>query len=149
MVTLATFMLVSRDDIPQYECDFGSQGGQTTSGNPSGKKDDAAHLHQFVMHASLDFLDERCWETPSMNLKLVDRFNDLSVYGFCTAGGTRFLLLVKDNSSHLSESVKSFFHEVHEFYLRVQMNPFHTTQTPILDKTFDKRVKELGRRHFP
>jgi hypothetical protein len=69
MVGLATFMIVSRSDVPLYEADLGS----------GPKKDDAAHLHQFVMHAAQDFVEERMWETPSMNLKLVDRFNDMLV----------------------------------------------------------------------
>ena len=44
MVGLATFMIVSREDVPLYEADLGGGGAP--------KKDDAAHLHQFVMHAA-------------------------------------------------------------------------------------------------
>ena len=91
------------------------------------RKDDAAHLHQFVMHAALDFVDERQWETGAMNLKLVDRFNDLLVYAFVTAGGARFLLL---HDVRNEENVKNFFHEVHELYLRVALDPFHDARAP-------------------
>ena len=45
MVGVATFMIVSKDDIPQYECDFSGGGGGvgTRNGGSSGaKKDDAA-----------------------------------------------------------------------------------------------------------
>jgi hypothetical protein len=150
MVGLATFMIVSKDDIPQYECDFSGGGGGvgTRNGGSSGaKKDDAAHLHQFVMHASLDFVDARVWETTNMHLRLVDKFNDLSVYAFVTAGGTRFLLL---HDQRIEESnIGVFFHDVHELWLRVSMNPFHTKRTPILDKTFDLRVRECAKSHFP
>ena len=127
MVGLATFMIVSKEDVPQYECDFGRSGAQAAGGAPGGKKEDAAHLHQFVMHAALDFVDERQWETNAMNLKLVDRFNDLLVYAFVTAGGSRFLFL---HDQRNEENVRDFFHEVHELYLRIQLNPFHRGARP-------------------
>ncbi len=146
MVGLATFMIVSKEDVPQYECDFGRSGAQAAGGAPGGKKEDAAHLHQFVMHAALDFVDERQWETNAMNLKLVDRFNDLLVYAFVTAGGSRFLFL---HDQRNEENVRDFFHEVHELYLRIQLNPFHSRRAPIEDETFDARVRESARRHFP
>lgn len=138
MVGLATFMIVSREDVPLYEADLGGGGAP--------KKDDAAHLHQFVMHAALDFADERQWETGAMNLKLVDRFNDLLVYAFVTAGGSRFLLL---HDQRNEENVRNFFHDVHELYLRILLNPFHSPRAPIVDETFDARVRESAKRHFP
>ena len=146
MVGLATFMIVSKEDVPQYECDFGRSGAQAAGGAPGGKKEDAAHLHQFVMHAALDFVDERQWETNAMNLKLVDRFNDLLVYAFVTAGGTRFLLL---HDQRNEENVRNFFHDVHELYLKILLNPFHSPRAPIVDETFDARVRESAKRHFP
>ena len=138
MVGLATFMIVSREDVPLYEADLGGGGAP--------KKDDAAHLHQFIMHAALDFVDERQWETGAMNLKLVDRFNDLLVYAFVTAGGARFLLL---HDVRNEENVKNFFREVHELYLRVALDPFHDARTPIASPVFDARVRGVARRHFP
>ena len=132
MVGLATFMIVSKEDVPQYECDFGRSGAQAAGGAPGGKKEDAAHLHQFVMHAALDFVDERQWETNAMNLKLVDRFNDMLVYAFVTAGGSRFLFL---HDRRNEEKVREFFHEVHELYLRIQLNPFHSPRAPIVDES--------------
>ena len=41
MVGLATFMIVSKEDVPQYECDFGRSGAQAAGGAPGGKKEDA------------------------------------------------------------------------------------------------------------
>jgi len=137
MVGLATFMIVSREDVPLYEADLGSS---------AAKRDDAAHLHQFVMHAAQDFVEERMWETTSMNLKLVDRFNDLLVYGFVTAGGARFLLL---HDQRNEDNVKGFFYEVHELYLRVILNPFHTPRTPIASTVFDARVRSIAKKYFP
>lgn len=33
------------------------------------QKDDSSHLHQLILHASLDVVEERVWDTPSMYLK--------------------------------------------------------------------------------
>ena len=33
------------------------------------QKDESAHLHQFILHAALDLVEERIWETTSCNLK--------------------------------------------------------------------------------
>jgi Sedlin, N-terminal conserved region len=35
------------------------------------------YLHQFVMHAALDAVDEQLWSTSAMHLGVVDRFNNL------------------------------------------------------------------------
>ena len=47
------------------------------------------------------------------------------------------------------ENVRSFFDEVHQLYLRVALNPFHTPRTPIENEVFDRRVRQAARRHFP
>ena len=39
----------------------------------------AQYLHQFVMHAALDAVDEQLWSTSAMHLGVVDRFNNLQV----------------------------------------------------------------------
>ena len=136
MVGLATFTIVSNADVPLYEANL----GQTP------KREDAAHLQEFVAHAALDVVDERRWETPQTNLKLVDRFNDLYTYAWVTAGGCRFLLL---HDARNEENVRSFFDEVHQLYLRVALNPFHTPRTPIENEVFDRRVRQAARRYFP
>jgi Sedlin, N-terminal conserved region len=41
----------------------------------------AQYLHQFVMHAALDAVDEQLWSTSSMHLGVVDRFNNLQASG--------------------------------------------------------------------
>ena len=170
MVGLATFMIVSREDVPLYEADLGKApeassssthgagagaGAATAAGQGQGqqhpgaqaqRRDDAAHLHQFVMHAAQDFVEERMWETNGPYLKLVDRFNDLYTYAWVTAGGCKFLLL---HDARNEENVRSFFDEVHQLYLRVALNPFHTPRTPIENEMFDRRVRQAGRRYFP
>ncbi|KAK4375453.1 hypothetical protein RND71_006130 [Anisodus tanguticus] len=69
MASTACFMIVSRNDIPIYEAEVGT----------APKKEDAAHHHQFILHAALDIVQDLAWTTSAMFLKSIDRFNDLVV----------------------------------------------------------------------
>ncbi|KAF5189410.1 Trafficking protein particle complex subunit, partial [Thalictrum thalictroides] len=48
-------------------------------------KEEAAHQHQFILHAALDIVQDLAWTTSAMFLKAVDRFNDLVVSVYVTA----------------------------------------------------------------
>ncbi|XP_020965773.1 trafficking protein particle complex subunit 2 isoform X1 [Arachis ipaensis] len=106
MATTACFIIVSRNDIPIYEAEVGV----------AAKREDAAQLHQFILHAALDIVQDLAWTTSAMYLKSVDRFNDLVVSVYVTAGHTRFMLL---HDSRNDDGIKSFFQEVHELYIKV------------------------------
>lgn len=43
-------------------------------------------LVQFVLHASLDALDAKVWGSQTMFFKNVDKFNDVNISAFVTAG---------------------------------------------------------------
>ncbi|PNY02637.1 trafficking protein particle complex subunit 2-like protein, partial [Trifolium pratense] len=76
MATTACFIIVSRNDIPIYEAEVGV----------AAKREDAAQLHQFILHAALDVVQDLAWTTSAMYLKSVDRFNELVVSVYVTAG---------------------------------------------------------------
>nr|XP_028963256.1 trafficking protein particle complex subunit 2-like isoform X1 [Malus domestica] len=76
MAATACFIIVSRNDIPIYEAEVGS----------AAKREDAAQLHQFILHAALDIVQDLAWTTSAMYLKAIDRFNDLVVSVYVTAG---------------------------------------------------------------
>lgn len=63
-----TFVIVGQQDHPIYEADFTGP-----------KEQQAQYLHQFVLHASLDAVEEAMWATKEAYLKTVDRFNNLQV----------------------------------------------------------------------
>ncbi len=48
----------------------------------------------------------------------------------------------------LDDSVKTFFQEVHELYIKVLLNPLYTVGSPITSPIFDARVKALAKKHL-
>ncbi|KAK9990463.1 hypothetical protein SO802_025448 [Lithocarpus litseifolius] len=85
MATTACFIIVSRNDIPIYEAEVGS----------ATKREDAAQLHQFILHAALDIVQDLAWTTSAMFLKAIDRFNDLVVSVYVTAGDVEIVLMLQ------------------------------------------------------
>ncbi|KAL5215512.1 hypothetical protein ABZP36_006913 [Zizania latifolia] len=76
MASTACFVIVSKNGIPIYEAEVGS----------APKKEDLAYQHQFILHAALDVVQDLAWTTNTMFLKSVDRFSDLVVSVYVTAG---------------------------------------------------------------
>ncbi|KAF2609165.1 hypothetical protein F2Q68_00046749 [Brassica cretica] len=60
MANTACFIIVGRNDIPIYEAEVGS----------APKREDAAQLHQFILHAALDVVQDLAWTTSAMSAKL-------------------------------------------------------------------------------
>ncbi|EOY04764.1 SNARE-like superfamily protein isoform 2 [Theobroma cacao] len=135
MATTACFIIVSRNDIPIYEAEVGS----------AAKREDAAQLHQFILHAALDIVQDLAWTTSAMFLKAIDRFNDLVVSVYVTAGHTRFMLL---HDSRNDDGIKSFFQEVHELYIKILLNPLYLPGSRITSSHFDTKVRALARKYL-
>ncbi|KAH7520564.1 hypothetical protein FEM48_Zijuj08G0157900 [Ziziphus jujuba var. spinosa] len=110
MATTACFIIVSRNDIPIYEAEVGS----------AAKREDAAQLHQFILHAALDIVQDHAWTTSAMYLKAIDRFNDLVVSVYVTAG-------------HI---------------LNVLLNPLYLPGSRITSSHFDTKVRALARKYL-
>ena len=107
-----------------------------------------------------------CSHISCSNLRVVDRFNNMLVSGYITAGGLStwaYLCLDRNNTLRLfllgiyflllhegrsDESIKSFFTEVHELYVKNLLNPFYKYDSPIVSSAFDTHVKALGRRYL-
>lgn len=81
------------------------------------RKEESAHVDEFLLHSALDIVDEMMWTTQPMALKVVDKFNDQLVSAFVTATNVKFLLL---HETRNDDTIKAFFHEVHELYLKVR-----------------------------
>ncbi|CAA6666380.1 unnamed protein product [Spirodela intermedia] len=134
--TTACFVIVSRNDIPIYEAELGSS---------AVRKEEAAHQHQFILHAALDIVQDVAWTTSAMFLKSVDRFNDLVVSVYVTAViiHTRLMLL---HDSRNEDGIKSFFQEVHELYIKILLNPLYLPGSRVTSSHFDTKVRALARK---
>merc|ERR1712078_217190 len=133
--TTLTFVIVG-DETPIYECEI----------KAGAKREDTVnYLHEFVLHASLDNIDEAIWTTQSCYLKQVDRYYDLTVSAYATSSLVKFLLL---HDSKNDDGIRSFFHDIHEYYIKIMLNPLHTPTTKIKSKPFDEKVKLLAQKYL-
>ncbi|SBT80092.1 trafficking protein particle complex subunit 2, putative [Plasmodium malariae] len=140
--------IIGKGDIPIYEVDL----------SINGKKDISEHLAQFIIHQSLDSLDEVVWKSTNMFLKTIDSFNNYSVSAYCTPGHIKFLLLYKNkneisnsayaNNIHIpsDESIRAFFETVHENYIKVLLNPLYEPNGIITSSLFDQNVHLAAKR---
>ncbi|KAI4980514.1 trafficking protein particle complex subunit 2-like [Hordeum vulgare subsp. vulgare] len=135
MASTTCFVIVSKNDIPIYDAEVGS----------APKKEDQAYQHQFILHAALDVVQDLAWATSAMFLKSVDRFNDLVVSVYVTAGHTRFMLL---HDSRSEDGIKSFFQEVHELYIKIFLNPLYLPGSRITSSHFNTKVRALARKYL-
>lgn len=123
------FVIVGAKDKPLYELEA------TKS---------EKHLNQFIAHSSLDIIDNLLFNSPSLYLKVIDKFNEWNVSAYVTYSGIKFILVHDQNS----DSVKSFFIEVHEAFLKVMMNPFYVFNSAITNQAFDIKVRSAIKRCF-
>mmetsp|Transcript_71572 Transcript_71572/g.207244 ORF Transcript_71572/g.207244 Transcript_71572/m.207244 type:complete len:141 (+) Transcript_71572:51-473(+) len=132
------FLIVGKNE-PLFEAEIHKRGAV-------GNSDAVARQNYFVVHSALDLVEKACWTTQNMYLKVVDKVNHQQVSSFLTAGNIKFILL---HSGRSDDSIKNFFHEVYELYVKLSMNPFYHYDTPIKSKEFDKRVRAAARRYLP
>jgi trafficking protein particle complex subunit 2 len=101
-----------------------------------------------VLHAALDALDDAAWHSAQRgdcHLRAVDRFNALCVSAYVTPGGARMLLL--HDGRPQDESVRSFFLEVHDAYVRAAANPMQAPGARLIPaRAFEARVRAAARR---
>ncbi|RYO74685.1 hypothetical protein DL766_004512 [Monosporascus sp. MC13-8B] len=85
------FVIVGTQDNPLFEYEFGTskQGGD----GQARFSEQARHMNQFIVHSSLDIVEEVQWGTGQMYLKCVDKFFNNYVSCFVTGANAKFLLL--------------------------------------------------------
>lgn len=59
-------------------------------------------INPFIVHSSLDVLEDVQWTTNQLYLKVIDNYYGYMVSAMCTAGNIRFLLLHKPGTSSSS-----------------------------------------------
>ncbi|KXJ97475.1 Sedlin [Microdochium bolleyi] len=85
------FAIIGTQDNPLFEHEFGTskQGGD----GQSHFSEQARHMNQFILHSSLDIVEEVQWGSGQMYLKIVDKFFNNYVSCFMTGNNMKFLLL--------------------------------------------------------
>mmetsp|Transcript_54355 Transcript_54355/g.80619 ORF Transcript_54355/g.80619 Transcript_54355/m.80619 type:complete len:141 (+) Transcript_54355:74-496(+) len=132
------FVIVGKNE-PLYEAEFNKLPGSAAT------SDSVTRQNYFVLHSALDLVDKAAWTTNNMYLKVVDKVNQQQVSTFLTAGNIKFMLL---HGGRSEDSIKNFFTDVYELYVKLSMNPFYQYDTPITSKTFDNRVRAIARRYL-
>ncbi|CCU81213.1 unnamed protein product [Blumeria hordei] len=159
------FVIVGTQDNSMFEYEFGTakQGGDGIARFP----EQARHMNQFIVHSSLDIVEEVQWGTGQMYLKCVDRFYNNHVSCFITGGNVKFLLLhaptqlAATNTSRTStsiaanptspqteEAIKQFFGEIYENWVKVIMNPFYQVNMPVKSLVFKSRVAAAAKKYL-
>ncbi|KAK3954139.1 Sedlin [Pseudoneurospora amorphoporcata] len=97
------FAIIGTQDNPLFEYDFGTskQGGDGIARFT----EQARQLNQFIIHSSLDIVEEVQWTNGQMYLKLIDRFFTSYISCFLTASNIKFLLLHQPPSSSSSSGL--------------------------------------------
>ena len=74
--------ITSPTDTPLFSHEFGTS---KSSGDGIARFSDASrHLNPFIVHASLDMVDELQWASSQMYMKVVDRFYNNHISCFVT-----------------------------------------------------------------
>ncbi|TGJ80995.1 hypothetical protein E0Z10_g7757 [Xylaria hypoxylon] len=163
------FVIVGTEDNPLFEYEFGTSkaGGDGQARFP----EQARHMNQFIVHSSLDIVEEVQWGTGQMYLKCVDRFYNNYVSCFLTGGNVKFMLLHQPPSSSVSstannprsststiatnptspqteEAVRAFMLEVYESWVKTIMSPFYRVNMEVRSPILRQRVAAAGRKYL-
>ncbi|KAH3686871.1 hypothetical protein WICPIJ_002155 [Wickerhamomyces pijperi] len=149
--------IIGTTDSPIYECEFGThkQGGDGTSKFSPEMKE----LNPFILHSSIDIVEDIQWQTNSMFLKSFDEFHgpgtgststnvNYYISGFLTSGNVKFLM-IHDNSVYKNEdSIKQFFMDLNDLYVKTLLNPFYKVNDVISSSVFDLKVKACAKKYL-
>ncbi|CAG8960689.1 hypothetical protein HYFRA_00013457 [Hymenoscyphus fraxineus] len=158
------FAIIGTSDNPIFEYEFGTAkaGGDGVPRFP----EQARHMNQFIVNASLDNVEDVQWGGGQMYLKNIDRYYNNYISAFITGSNTKFLLLhhpttpsttstrastsipANPTSPQTEEAIKQFFVEVYENWLKTVMNPFYTQGMRIDSPVFRGRVAAAGRKYL-
>ncbi|KAI9723248.1 MAG: hypothetical protein M1812_001130 [Candelaria pacifica] len=162
------FAIVGTKDNPLFEHEFGTskQGGDGVARF----REEARHMNQFIVHSSLDIVEEVQWGNGQMYLKVIDRFHNNYISCFLTGGNIKFLLLhapsipiptTATNTSRSStsvaanptapateEAIRQFMVDVYEVWVKTLMNPFYMPNMEIRSSVFRGRVAAAGKKYL-
>lgn len=135
--------IIGPKDTPIYTLEFGTyrQGNDGLSKFPPEMKE----LSPFVLHSTLDIVEDVQWSTPALYLKAVDNFYAYMISAFVTAGNIKFLLL---HESRNEEPIRQFFTDVYDLYVKALLSPFYFVNQTINSPIFDQKVRALAKKYL-
>ncbi|RAO71110.1 uncharacterized protein BHQ10_007122 [Talaromyces amestolkiae] len=89
------FTILSATDVPLFSLTFGTSKSGGDGVARFRTPDSAQYMNQFIVHASLDIIEETQWTNGALYLKHIDTYPPTASYisAFLTPSGTRFILL--------------------------------------------------------
>lgn len=152
------FTIIGTQDNPIYEVEFSSfkniPSSTTTAPYVPGKSQfqpSIKELLPFIANSSLDLIEESQWSSTPLHLGKVDSFYGLLVNAFLTQGNIKLILCYDGNvsgSKSEENSIKQFFIEINELYVKNLLNPFYSVNDPIISPEFDLKVKLLAKKYL-
>ena len=169
------FVIIGTKDNPLFEVEFGTSKG--SSGDGIARFHAAQrHKNQFIVHSALDLVEEVQWASGAMYLRHVDRHQSSYVSAFVTGANTKFMLLCNPDTHSVvrgggsgaaaarvqaaalssynptapavEESVKNFFLEVYDAWVKTIMSPFYSLNMPVRSPVFRARVMAAARKYL-
>ncbi|KAI5299110.1 TRAPP subunit [Ascosphaera pollenicola] len=103
------FTILSPTDAPLFSLAFGTSKAGGDGIARFRFPDSSRYMNQFMIHASLDILEEIQWTNGALYLKTIDSYSPSSCYisAFLTGSGARFLLLHQPHSTGVANSSAS------------------------------------------
>lgn len=156
------FAVIGTRDNPVYELEFSSFKSSTSQvvGEPH-FSNKVKELLPFISNSSLDLVEDAQWLTNGLHLGRVDSFFGVLVNAFITQGNIKFILcsegaptsgssleLITSSSKHDDVSIKHFFSETYDLYVKTLLSPFYSVNDPIVSPDFDHRVKALAKKYL-
>ncbi|KAM7188676.1 transport protein particle 20 kDa subunit [Naviculisporaceae sp. PSN 640] len=85
------FAIIGAQDNPLFEYEFGTS--KAGGDGQSRFSEQSRHLNQFILHSSLDIVEEVQWTSGQLYLRVIDRFFNNYISCFQTGSAVKFLLL--------------------------------------------------------
>lgn len=101
--------------------------------------------HQFVTYGALDMVDLLAPKATIPYLKSVDAYGNWLVSAYLTPSNVRFLLY---HDVRAEDSIKAFFVDCFEAYVKYITNPFYTPWERIEGRSFDDSVRKAYKKHL-
>ncbi|KAG7812129.1 hypothetical protein KL921_001361 [Ogataea angusta] len=138
------FAILGTNDSPLYELEIGTY-KQSGDGKPNFPIE-IKELQQFIVNASLDILQDQQFKINQIFFKNLDSFYGYQVYSYLTQGNIKFI--ISTNVKNQDESIRQFFIEVNELYVKNLLSPFYNVNDPIRSVGFDSRVCLLAKKYL-